>query len=186
MKMKFLFLLTLVFTFFGCVDLKKEDYLKRISKLERALDNMEQKLQENQIDSLVAWKQTTNGVELRIKNYLTLDTIDLILGKKIDAYKLMRRNWIPLGKQFLQLKTVMSEERKTLKDLARDIEAGAGDRAAYEQYLLFEKNKIKQLEVLLQEYVKLKAETVRTYQTLHNELNLFSIELLRKYKLKHL
>lgn len=185
MKLKFLFLFSLVFAFFGCVDLKKEDYLKRISKMERALDNLEQKLNANEIDSLVDWKQATNSLELRIKNYLTLDTIDLILGKKIDAYKLMRRNWNPLGKQFLQLKKEMKEERETLKNLEKDIENGAGDRAAYEQYLHFEKNKIKQLEVMMQEYVKLKVETLQTYHSLHNELNLFSIELLRKYKLKH-
>lgn len=185
MMMKILFLLTLVFTFFGCVDLKKEDYLKRISKLEGSLEIMQQKLNANEIDSLADWKHSTNGVELRIKNYIMLDTIDLVLGKKIDAYKLMRRNWTPLGKQFLQLKKGMSEEKQTLKNLAKDIEAGAGDRSAYEQYLLFEKNKIKQLEVLLQEYVKLKEETIQTFSSLHDELNLFSIELYRNYKLKH-
>jgi hypothetical protein len=96
----------------------------------------------------------------------------------------MIKNWTPIWKQFSQLKDGIKEESRTLKNLRKDIEAGVGDRASYEQYLLFEKNKVTQLDVLLQDYLRLKKETLQTYQSLHKDLNLFSLELLRKHNLR--
>lgn len=172
------------FTFSACVDLKKDAYINRISKLERTLSITERKLHMNKLVSLPELKRQTGDVELRIKNYLVLDTMDLVTGKKIQAYKIMIKNWKPIGKQYSQLKNGIKEERRTLKNLRKDIEAGAGDRASYEQYLRFEKNKVMQLDVLLQEYVRLKKETLQTYHSLHKELNHFSLKLLRKHNLR--
>ena len=107
------------------------------------------------------------------------------LGKKMDAYKIMRRNFKPLGKQNSQLKSAISEERKTLKDLRVDIDNGSGSRDKYESYILFEKNKIKQLQILLDEHLRLKNETLHTYRELHDELNQLSLALLRKNNLSH-
>ncbi len=177
-------LFLLGFTFTACVDLKKDEYTQRITKLETALGKIEHKLLFNKLGSLPELKRQTEAVELRIKNYLVLDTIDLITGKKIQAYKIMIKNWTPIWKQFSQLKDGIKEESRTLKNLRKDIESGAGDRASYEQYLLFEKNKVTQLDVLLQDYLRLKKENLQTYQSLHKDLNLFSLELLRKHNLR--
>ena len=113
-----------------------------------------------------------------------MDTINLVLGKKMDAYKIMRRNLKPLGKQNSQLKNALKEEAQVLKSLKLDINNGSGSREKYESYILFEKNKINQIQVLLDEYLKLKRETLKTYHELHPELNQFSIELIRKNNLQ--
>jgi hypothetical protein len=139
----------------------------------------------NEIDTLTALKIATNAVEIRIKNYLVLDTINLVLGKKMDAYKMMRRSLKPLGKQNSQLKQAIREEQKTLKALRSDIENGSGSRDKYESYILFEKNKLNQLQILLDEYLRLKKETMATYRELHPELNQLSLDLVRKHNLNH-
>ena len=171
--------------FFGsCADLKKDDQMKRIGQLKQRIDQIEQKRKANEIDTLTAMKVSTNAVEIRIKTYLILDTINLVLGKKMDAYKIMRRNLKPLGKQNSQLKNALKEEAQVLKSLKLDINNGSGSREKYESYIFFEKNKINQIKVLLDEYLKLKRETLKTYHELHPELNQFSIELIRKNNLQ--
>lgn len=159
--------------------------MKRISKLEKQIVLIENERSENEIDTLTALKIATNAVEIRIKNYLVLDTINLVLGKKMDAYKIMRRSLKPLGKQNSQLKQAIREEQKTLKALKSDIENGSGSRDKYESYILFEKNKVNQLQTLLDEYLRLKEETMATYRALHPELNQLSLDLVRKHNLNH-
>jgi hypothetical protein len=153
--------------------------------LEKGLTLIEKERFKNEIDTLTALKIATNAVEIRIKNYLVLDTINLVLGKKMDAYKIMRRSLKPLGKQNSQLKQAIREEQKSLKALKSDIEDGSGSRDKYESYILFEKNKVKQLQILLDEYLRLKQETLATYRKLHPELNQLSLDLVRKHNLNH-
>lgn len=185
MKRSITFLLSLSMFIVSCSDLKKDEQLKRISKLEKGLTLIENDRLKNEIDTLTALKIATNAVEIRIKNYLVLDTIDLVLGKKMDAYKIMRRSLKPLGKQNIQLKQAIREEQKSLKDLKTDIENGSGSRDKYESYILFEKNKINQLQTLLDEYLRQKQETLATYRKLHPELNQLSLDLVRKHNLTH-
>lgn len=185
MKRSVYFILTCSILIFSCSDLKKDEQLKRISKLEKGLMLIENERSTNEIDTLTALKTATNAVEIRIKNYLVLDTINMVLGKKMDAYKMMRRSLKPLGKQNSQLKQAIREEEKSLKELKADIENGAGSRDKYESYILFEKNKLNQLQTLLDEYLKLKKETLATYRALHPELNQLSLDLVRKYNLNH-
>jgi hypothetical protein len=185
MKQSVFLILTCSILIFSCSDLKKDEQLKRISKLEKGLTLIEKERFKNEIDTLTALKIATNAVEIRIKNYLVLDTINLVLGKKMDAYKIMRRSLKPLGKQNSQLKQAIREEQKSLKALKSDIEDGSGSRDKYESYILFEKNKVKQLQILLDEYLRLKQETLATYRKLHPELNQLSLDLVRKHNLTH-
>ncbi len=185
MKPSVFLFLTCGILFFSCSDLKKDEQLKRISTLEKRILLIENERIVNEIDTLTSLKIATNAVEIRIKNYLVLDTINLVLGKKMDAYKMMRRSLKPLGKQNSQLKQAIREEQKTLKALRSDIENGSGSRDKYESYILFEKNKLNQLQILLDEYLRLKNETMATYRELHPELNQLSLDLVRKHNLNH-
>jgi len=185
MKSSIFLFLTCSILFFSCSDLKKDEQLKRISTLEKRILLIENERTVNEIDTLTALKIATNAVEIRIKNYLVLDTINLVLGKKMDAYKIMRRSLKPLGKQNSQLKQAIREEQKTLKALKSDIENGSGSRDKYESYILFEKNKLNQLQILFDEYLRLKKETMTTYRKLHPELNQLSLDLVRKHNLNH-
>lgn len=58
--------------------------------------------------------------------------------------------------------------------------------AAISMSLIFcSKNKINQLQTLLDEYLRQKQETFATYRELHPELNQLSLDLVRKYNLTH-
>jgi hypothetical protein len=137
-------LLLLLFTLFSCSDFQKKDQLEKIQRSQRNLSDIEKELKINKIDTISKIKLTTNEVELRIKNNLVLDTINLVLGKKMDDYKRMRKSFEPLGRSYSQLMTGISEERMTLNNLVADIQNGEGERNKYDTYIVYENNKIKQ------------------------------------------
>ena len=109
-----------------------------------------------------------------------LDKVDMELGRKMDAYKRMRRALKPLGEAFKKVKKGIEEEREALKNLYSDIENGYGERAKYEEYLAFESDKITKISVLLNDYIEQKEVIFKTYSKLHDELYTFSMSLLEK------
>jgi hypothetical protein len=146
--------------------------------MNNSLDSIEKVLMENEIDTIAALRIATNGVEIRIKNNYRADTIDMELGKKMDAYKVMRRSLGPLSKAFNDIKIGIDDQRITLGKLKNDIENGNGDRSKYEEYTTFEDQKVQQLNSLLTEYVKEKTKTMTEFHRLHQEMYDFSISLL--------
>jgi hypothetical protein len=92
----------------------------------------------------------------------------------------MRRAFGPLGSQFQKSKKSLREERETLKKLRTDIENGSGEREKYSDYISFEKEKIKKISILIDDYVKQKNKNMNTFHSLHPELNEFSLSLLTK------
>ena len=75
-------LLFLLFTLFSCSDFHKKEQLEKIQLSQRNLSDIEKELKINKIDTISKIRLATNEVELRIKNNLVLDTINLVLGKK--------------------------------------------------------------------------------------------------------
>ena len=183
MKYVLLFL-PIVILFYSCSDLKKGEQLQSISEMYKSLDSIETVLIENQIDTLPALIVATMGVELRIKNNYYADTIDMALGKKMDAFKVLRKSLQPLGNTYNTVRIGVKEEREILKKLKKDIEQGNGDRQKYGEYVLFEQNKVGQLRSLLREYVEQKNKTMTNFDELNTELNAFSLSLLDKPKKK--
>jgi hypothetical protein len=106
----------------------------------------------------------------------------MALGKKMDAYKVMRRSLGPLGRSFVTIKNGVNAERTALANLKKDIENGDGDRQKYSEYVDFEQGKVYQLRKLLTEYVKEKDKTMKTFNELHQELYDFSMEWYNKNK----
>ena len=182
MKRIFIFgiLLTINLALFSCSDLKKGEYLKSIEQMNTALDSIQTVLIENQIDTLPALTVAAMGVELRIKNNYYADTIDIALGKKMDAFKVMRKRLGPLGSTYNTIRLGVEDEKKTLKDLRSDIENGDGVRSKYGEYVHFEQQKVGQLRSLLKEYVSEKEKALKTFNELYDELNAFSMSLLQK------
>jgi hypothetical protein len=172
-------LLFLLFTLFSCSDFQKKGQLEKIQRSQRNLYDIEKELKVNKIDTMSKIKLATNEVELRIKNNLVLDTINLILGKKMDDYKRMRKSFEPLGRSYSQLMTGISEERMTLNNLVTDIQNGEGERNKYDTYIVYENNKIKQLKSLLNSYISFKNKTMETFFRLHNELDSLSRALIK-------
>lgn len=180
--MRLFYIILIGLCLFSCTDLKKGEQLDAIKQMEVSLDSIQKVLLENEIDTLAALSVATNTVELRIKNNYYSDTINMELGKKLDAYKLMRRTLGPLGKSFWNIKNGIIEEKSILEKLKSDIHNGDGDRTKYEEYVQFEQNKVNQLRKLLNDYLEQKDKTMKTFNELHPELDAFSRSLLNKKK----
>ena len=162
------------------LDSERKKYYLELDEMSKDLTNLEETLLSNEIDTLAALQLATNNVELRIKNYLVLDTINMSLAKKLNDYKIMRRALGPLWSAFQKVLKSIKEERETLAKLRTDIENGSGERDKYRKYLDFEKAKVKQISMLIVDYVKQKNKTMKTFFDLHSELNTFSLSLLTK------
>lgn len=180
--MKYLILLLSIGLLYACSDVKKNEQLAKIDKMNVSLDSIQTVLFENEIDTIAALSVATNTVELRIKNNYEADTIDMELGKKMDAYKVMRRTLGTLGRSFSVIKNGVIAEKETLSILKSDIEKGNGERSKYDEFVLFENGKVEQLRSLLNDYVSQKEKTMKTFHELHDELNAFSMSLLDKKK----
>ncbi|MFN5149532.1 MAG: hypothetical protein ACK457_02780 [Flavobacteriia bacterium] len=180
--MKYLFFVLPIITLLSCTDLNKGKQISAIDGMNRTIDSIQTVLLENQIDTIPALQVATNTVELRIKNYYYADTIDMALGRKMDAYKVMRRSLGPLGRSFITIKNGVTAEHTALENLKKDIENGDGDRQKYDEYVEFEKDKVDQLRKLLTEYIKEKDKTMKSFNDLHQELYDFSMEWYLKNK----
>lgn len=178
--MKYFFVILAAVLLSSCTDLKKGKQLETIEKMNSSLDSIQTVLFQHEIDTIAALGVAANTLELRIKNNYYADTIDMALGKKMDAYKVMRRTFGPLGRSFSVIKNGVVAEKEVLKNLKSDIENGYGERKKYDEYVKFEEGKVNQLRVLLNDYVTEKEKTMKTFFELHDELNAFSLELLEK------
>ena len=122
--MKYFLVVLTCLSIYACSDTNNEKQLEAIDKMNTSLDSIETVMLANAIDTIAALRVATNGVELRIKNYYYADTIDMALGKKMDAYKVMRRNLGPLSRSYSTVRKGISVERLTLNNLKTDIKKG--------------------------------------------------------------
>lgn len=182
--MKFLFSLSILLLVASCSDVHKPKQLEKIASIERSLDSLNKVILANPLDSATEYDRVSREVELRIKNHYYADTINLELGKKMNAYKVMRRKWSPLSLDFANLLNGVKETNESLRQLKHDIENGDGDRSKYDDYIAFEKNKTEQLIALGNEYVESRASTFKTFRHLHEELNAFSQLLVKQAEAK--
>jgi hypothetical protein len=160
------------------------DALKSIEGMQQDIQAIERILNANQIDTLAALRMAANNVELRIKNYYHSDTLNNELGKKMDKFKVMRRNLGPLSKSFSTVKWGIRDERKVLNNLKADILGGHIEKEKCQEYLLFEKEKVNQLRKLLAAYQEEKDKTMRDFFTLYKDLDAFSMECLKRHNAK--
>lgn len=164
----------------SCMDIEASGYLDKIAEMNQTVDSVETVLNEHRMDSIADISLKAYTVENRVKRNYHADTIDLALGRKMDAFKVMRRNLKPIGKAQSDLPVMIEEERAKLEQLKIDIENGDGEREKYGEYIAFEEAKVAQLRTLLNEYVTTKESVTSTYSELYNELNDFSLSLLKK------
>ncbi len=178
--MKYIVILSSFLALISCSDLKKNEQIQAITKMEATLDSIQTVLKANEVDTIAGLSTAANVIETRIKNNYKTDTIDMELGRKMDAYKIMRRSFRPLGDAYYRVQEGTSEEKLTLANLKKDIENGDGDRAKYDEYVKFEEEKVNQLRILLDDYIQQKTKTMNTFHELHEELEAFSWSLTTK------
>lgn len=181
MSMKKLFFFFFLSAFlFSCADLQRQQLLEQVTKLEKKLMVIDKKLQDEKLSEVATLKNNTMQTELRIKQNLHLDTINMELAKQLDAYKLMRRSIKPLMQQYTKVKQGVSEEKQVLKRLRKDISEGRGERHRYAEYIRFERQKIMQLQLLSKDFLRAKDQFYKDYKRLYPPVEAFSQTLLRK------
>ena len=172
-EMLFFMVLLLV----SCSDLKKEDQLAKLKTLQEKLLDSQNEFQTAFIDSLHLMTTSSSDLERDLKQNYTSDTVDVVLGKRVDDYKRMRRMFGPLGNLGSKLRRAYNEQEKQLKSLLFDIENGFGERNKYDAYIDMERGKNEQVFVLLQQYLQLKKNAFEIYEVQHPWLNNFVIQL---------
>lgn len=163
----------------SCIDLETSEQMDSIASMNQTIDSIETVLNENKLDSIAIISANAYGVENRIKNNYHSDTINMEFGRKMDAFKVMRKSLSPISKSLSILSEMIEEERKKLKELKVDIENGNGEREKYGEHIVNEEIKVGQLRSLLNEYMEAKEMCVKTYNDYYEELNDFSMSLLK-------
>ena len=163
--------------FLSCSDFEKDNQGARVDSLIGQVEGIEKAFLKIQIDSIPDLQMSTYEVERQIKQNYSPDSINLVLGKKMNDYKRMRKMLGPLGKEEARLKKSLLEEREQLVKLGSDISKGHGKRELYNDYIDFETNKVNQIKTLYKEYKKTRAQFLDIYRHLHNELIAFSASL---------
>ena len=177
---KFILLLVLGLLCFSCVDFNRDQLLQKVAKMDQQLLVLEGKLQDDRMKDVSTIKLNTIQTELLVKQNLHLDTINMELAKKLDAYKLMRRSIKPLLQQYLKVREGIKEEKRVLKQLTKDIKEGRGARNRYAEYIRFERQKVSQLKALTTEYLRSKEKFFKDYARLYPPIEAFSLQLLQK------
>ncbi|MFM8596771.1 MAG: hypothetical protein ACKOBN_06740 [Flavobacteriales bacterium] len=177
---KLLFVLTFFSLLAACSDLEKEQQIKRVQQAQKQLDQLTLQLQDPRIQDISTYKVNTIQAELKIKQNLYLDTIDLALAKQLDAFKIMRRSIKPLMKQYQKVSAGIREERGVLKLLKQDIKQGRGERQRYNEFIQFEQNKVAQLAALTTDFQRAKKQFFNDYNRLYPPVNTLANQLLEK------
>lgn len=179
-RINYLFIAAFLLLTAACTDMNETRQLDQIQAMNTSLDSIETAMKANQLDSGVQYAAMAEEVEYRIRNNYFSDTINVALGRKMDAYKVMRRKFKPLRFSYKNILKGCEEVHESLRQLKHDIQNGDGERQKYDEFLGFEQDKVNQLLGLSSEYADLKAKTLQTYDELHEELKAFSFELEKK------
>lgn len=173
--------LTLILALFSsCADLKKGKQIEMIDSLNKSIDSISTVLIENKFEQMDPIVRQSRTIEKRIIDKFNPDSIiDLETGKKLDVFKEMLNTFEPLEKAYKDLLLNSKKEKIVLSELKSDIENGNGDRARYTEYVAFEAKKVKELRQLLSDYVQTKNQSSKTFNTVHNDVNTFSLKLIQ-------
>lgn len=195
---------------FSCADLERERQLAEIKTLASRTDSLSVALKEHRIDTLASIQNTINNLELRIRNNYTADTISESLGLKMEEFRMLKKFFLvkheeegeeeareknenksainlnkeTLGSAYVILKRGIQSEKKALNALKSDVQNGFGKRNKYDEYISFEKEKVHQLGVLLENYKTHKNSILNRFEAVQTDLNNFASGLEEKNALK--
>ncbi|MFO0493965.1 MAG: hypothetical protein ACK50Y_00405 [Flavobacteriia bacterium] len=185
----------LFITLVSCTDFDRQEQLKQIANLQQSVDSLQKNLESNRIDTLAGLRTALMNLELRLRNNYSADTINLELGKTMAQYKTVKKFFVAekeegveneslnsqtLGAAYLVIKNGLLQEKKTLSLLKSDIENGNGERNKYNEFIQFERNKVKQLTILLEDYKKHKEKVLKMFFDVYNKLDPFVKSLEKK------
>jgi hypothetical protein len=161
----------------SCQNETQKLHLKQVDQLIKTTDSIRTVFIENKNDSIMYYISKVMDVEFRIRRSYKTDTINETFARKLDDYKQVRKKLKPVLKLIGQLEAGTVEELATLQKLKKDIESGAGDRSKYNDYLLFEQDKINDLNMVLKEIIDVQEKQLAVFNRHHQELYDFSMTL---------
>jgi len=176
--MKYLIIISVVaLSLYSCQNETKQQQLTQVDQLIKTTDSIRTVFIENKNDSILHYITRVMDVEFRIRRSYKSDTINLAFGKKMNAYKQVRKKLKPIIKMNHQVEAGSLEELVVLKRLKNDIENGLGDRAKYPDYIRFEKKKIEQIATIVKEIIDVQTKQIAIFNRYHQELYDFSMSL---------
>ncbi|MFM8964007.1 MAG: hypothetical protein ACKOGD_09220, partial [Sphingomonadales bacterium] len=98
---RILFISLIGLTLLSCADFDREKLLQQVDKQQKHVQKLELQLEKFVINDVATLKNDALQTELRIKQNLHLDTINMELARQLEEFKLMRKSISPLMKQYL-------------------------------------------------------------------------------------
>lgn len=160
--------------FASCHDVKKQQQLDELNRLLATADSIGKVWEVERTDPVQDILPDVQEVERNIRKNYNSDTISVEFSQKLEDYKMISKGLEYYLANDAALNFGTKQVKLTLNQLKHDIEEAAGDRARYDEYIAFEKNKVSRLNVLLKNSVETKSKCVNSYQRLHAEIKAFS------------
>lgn len=175
--MKLAFFILGLFVMVSCLDMSKQKHLDQLTLLDKRIDSIQvefEQLKRDTIEEVIYVMKETN---LKIKDKIGDDTIDLEIAKALEEY----------GKIFRQLAAIegynnkilfgSQEVKNSVTNLKNDIQSGNGERVNYEKFVKFETKKVKDLHVLLVDLERVQRENIQAFKQVQPEIEKFASSL---------
>lgn len=171
--MKYALIILGLLVFSSCLDISKQQHLDQLSTLEKRVDSIQVEFEQLKKDTIEEVIYTMKETNIKIKDNIGDDTIDIEMAKKLEEY----------GKIFRQLTAIESYNNKilfgsqdiknTVGKLYRDIESGNGERVNYKKFVKFETKKVKELQNLLTDLERIQRDNIQAFKQVHPEIEKF-------------
>lgn len=182
--MKLLKYLVIVFPvlIWGCKDQEKSSYLEEIEIMSAKIDSLENVSKNQNADSIPTIVNTIGITIDRVKKNYIADTIDLELAALMNRYKDAKKSLSSNTGNLSKARGAIPEVKEKIEHLKHDIENGVGEREKYEEYINFEKDKIQEIESILDYYIKTNKKYLEQYRNAHPKVKSFADSLASQYE----
>ncbi|MEX1191220.1 MAG: hypothetical protein WEA99_04550 [Brumimicrobium sp.] len=151
----------------GCQDKKKQTYLKEINAMDFKIDSLDKVSKEKRVDTINSIVMSVRSTISSVKDVYFADTIDMKIATMMNEYKEIRKVLSSNTGNISKATKALPEVKQKLKDLEHDINEGVGEREKYQEYINYEKNKIEEIESLLDYYIITNDKYISRYDSLH-------------------
>lgn len=176
----------------SCKSKQREKQEKEVSVLIQKLNRLKDSVNANKMDSLLEMRLAATTLLIRVKTTYAPKKIDLVFGKTVENFKQLQRQLKEKKKNgnrnlpgdYVLINKLIQEEESALEKLKSDIQFGRGEKEKYDEYILFERQKMSTIVKLYQQYLKEKKIFIpkfhKGYKELENALSTWEKENLVK------
>ena len=160
----------------ACGNGEKKAYLAEVDGMISHLDSLKVVADENVLDSLPYIIERVKKNTKRFAESYTIDTINLEVGEVMNSYKDVRKVLSRNSGNLAKVRVSIPETLEKLEDLKSDISHGVGERDKYHEYILFEREKVRQMDTLLAIYLRTNKKYLDLYETLNVKVGNYIVE----------